>query len=827
LTAQAYEFVGPVEPRQHRLERELFEAGRNRALRGMEKRERDGHADQNPYAQALYRRWLFPLRDRIEAEITTPKAGKYHAHVALLKPLDPASVAFLSVRHVLICALRYTVGDDARAVARSLGTEIYRELVLAQVEHMSPELYWEIVNDIDRRNSKDARYKYRVIRDTANSREIKLPDWGPSEREKVGLWLIEGLRVLGMVEVARITQRRLGGVSERFEMALSDQARSVVENIKDVVEVTLPYHLPCIEQPHDWTRFNRGGYHTEQMRRLLPHCINVPRANRRRLLDLYFQADLSTVMRAINRLQAVRWQVNIDMLNTVRDLSRRRDTDEIVQQADIPKPNKPEWLVDDVDKSAMTPERQAEFKQWKRQMAEWYTERKLRRERSDRFYTATRIADKFKDEPVIHFLYQADFRGRLYAVTTGISPQGSDLQKCLLRFADGKPLDTEDAVKWFKINGANRFGVDKVSFEERLQWVDDNDEAIRAWAHDPLSHSGWDEADSPLQFLAWCKEYAQWRASPANFVSRIPVGLDGSCNGLQHFSAMLRDSVGGRATNLTPADRPNDIYQQVASVVQAKLTALKMDQLTERDSGYASKWIKHGINRKLVKRSVMTLPYGSTRYSCAEFIVGDYLKIGAAPEFSRNEYTGAANFLSYLVWEAIGEVVVAARLAMEWLQKCASTIIKAGESQIRWTTPSSFPVMQVYNSVEVVTVRSLLLGGVRLRVGMTGDDPNVKGHKNGISPNFVHSMDAAHLALVVCECDRQGIDALAMIHDDYGTHAADAQKLFMIIREVFVRMYEQNNPLAWFRAHYDGLPEVPEVGSLDIREVLSSPYFFA
>ena len=39
--------------------------------------------------------------------------------------------------------------------------------------------------------------------------------------------------------------------------------------------------------------------------------------------------------------------------------------------------------------------------------------------------------------------------------------------------------------------------------------------------------------------------------------------MDGSCNGLQNFSAMLRDEVGGKAVNLIPSDKPQDVYMEV------------------------------------------------------------------------------------------------------------------------------------------------------------------------------------------------------------------------------------------------------------------------
>jgi DNA-directed RNA polymerase len=66
-----------------------------------------------------------------------------------------------------------------------------------------------------------------------------------------------------------------------------------------------------------------------------------------------------------------------------------------------------------------------------------------------------------------------------------------------------------------------------------------------------------------------------------------------------------------------------------------------------------------------------------------------------------------------------------------------------------------------------------------------------------------------------------------MIHDDYGTHAADTQRLYELIRENFVRMYETFNPLRDFSNSYSGLPALPKSGDLDLRQVLTSKFFFA
>ncbi|BAP34919.1 RNA polymerase [Ralstonia phage RSJ5] len=818
---------------QVELEREVRQAGRDRARRMMERNEENGRADNNAYANVLYRRYLLPLVDLIrEAKAGSGKAGRRAAHVALLEPLDEATAAFLAVNQTLT-HLMEKGQQPARSVARLIGKSVQHELALSLFAVDQPDLYWEVVHDLDRRHSKSTSHRYNALISSAKKAEVEVPDWGPAGREQLGLWLLEQLRLLGFVEITLLHDKKRFGVGHNSEYVadFTEEARAVMAQVKDLVEVTTPFHLPFIEQPRDWTSFSEGGYHTPEMRAQMPYCVNLARSNRE-ARDFYKEhPEYTAQMRgAINKLQSVPWQVNRDMLAAIKQIALHMDTDEIIKQAEIPKPKPPEWLEEGMDKTNMTGDQLEQFTEWKRLMREWYTDMKLRGTKWGRFYTARRIADKFAEYDSIYFLYQADFRGRLYAITTGLSPQGSDLSKALLRFANGKPLDTSDAVRWFKINIANKFGVDKVPYDDRIKWVDENEQFIVAMGSDCLSHRGWLEADCPLQFLACCMEYAAWvhAGKTQSFLSHIPVGLDGSCNGLQHFSAMLRDEVGGKATNLLPGVKPNDIYGQVAGVTQKRLEGLDPAKLKERDVSICARWIAHGINRSIVKRSVMTLPYGSTRFSSGDYIAKDYLQHGKAVEFSKQEYQSAANFLSFKVWDSIGEVVIAARSAMDWLQRSSLCILRGAhggepQQQIQWDTPSGFRVFQVYDDCDIVTINSKLMGGCRIKVGVFKDSPAMNAHKNGLSPNFVHSMDASHLTICTLACPE--ID-LAMIHDDYGTHAADAQTLFTRIRETFVRMYEENDPLAQFADRYPGLAAVPPRGSLDLRQVLASPYFF-
>lgn len=828
---------------QEILEKDMASFGIRRAENMLTRNEERGSADNNPYAKAIFSRYVMPLAEIIRNELSAKrKPGRLKAHITLLDPLDPERVAFLSVRAALNDLMVGSIGQSERHSGRrlmtSIGKTIHSELLMESFSEIAPELFYTLVNDLSRRLSKSEKHKISVLRLKAKENGVPVPEWGAAAQQQVGAWIMEQLQVLGMIEVDKqvVSAKAAALVRTTISVQMSEDALEYISNIRSIVAETTPYFLPCIEQPRDWVSIMDGGFHTLDMRRLMPFCVKANGA-----WSEVAEGDLSGTFAAINALQRVKWRVNRRMLDTIRNVAKYYDMEEIVSQAESPAPRVPDWLAGDMTAADMTPEQQEEFINWKAAKRIWYTERKIKGTKFGRFFTATAVADKFKDFDQLYFVYFADFRGRLYAQSTGISPQGSDLQKALLEFANGKPLDTEEAVEWFLINGANKFGYDKDTLPNRAKWSMDRRELILSFAEDPVSNRGWQEADKPLQFLAWCFEFADWQANPDTFLSHLPVAMDGSCNGLQNFSAMLRDEIGGKATNLVPVDgTAQDIYQNVADVTHKLLLVSKYletnvyneEDPEEAKAAFKAKqenrfrdiWINHGITRKLVKRSVMTLPYGSTRFSCADFILEDYLKLGMVPELDKSEYRHAATYLSHFVWRAIGDVVVKAREAMEWLQNSTKTILSQSD-HIEWTAPDGFPVIQYYQEQELHRIRTKLAGNTKIRVALATDKPCPRQHRNGIAPNFIHSHDAAHMRMVAVEAARAGMD-LAMIHDDYGTHPQDAAELYRIIREVFLRMYTENEPLEALRAKYDLSPP-PSKGNLDLSLVLVSPYFFS
>lgn len=808
---------------QAEIEERMFYGGVKRIERMMDNAEQKGRAVTNPYAAEILNEYVLPLAAGIKSELNMGRPGIRHAHAVLLGALDADAVAGLAVRHVLNSTLMGQT--DMRTISSGIGRQIHSELVLDQIAEKMPDLYHTLVSDFNRRMSKDERHRMTVFKMQAKAQGLVIIEWPVGARDQVGLYLLGMIEALGIVEIEAPYISK-GKVASRA-VTVHPDIMARINQIKSYLAITMPCYGPCVEAPLDWTTPYDGGFHGVRLRRANPYLVH----HRMSRSDYYRNAQMPVVLKAVNTLQRTAWAVNSEVLDIVLEVGKHFSVgDSIMSLKDDPKPQMPDFVkANEGTPTEEWPEwQQIDFKSWKRRMADWHTRRKTSAISFQRFYSATRDAEFFRKYPAIYFVYFADSRGRLYPMTYGMNPQGSDLQKGLLRFSNGLPLTNASSVMWFCVQGANKWGFDKATLEDRQQWVMDREDLILSFASDPISNKGWTEAGDPVQFLAWCLEFSRWRQSPGTFVSHLPISMDGSCNGLQNLSAMLRDEVGGRATNLTDNVVMEDIYRRVAEATAIRLQAARYDD-PEKES-LRQRWLGHGINRSIVKRSVMTTPYGVTKRAAQDYIVKDYLRTGVATEFDKTEYGKASVLLMEHVWPAIGDVVVKGREAMDWLKACASRILPSlnydGDLAITWTSPSGFPACQSYFETKIHRVNTKLHGDMKIRVLSETDHPDRNRHLNGMAPNFVHSMDAAHLHLTTAAVG-DVIDAVAMIHDDYGTHAANSQFLYETIREQFVRMYEEHDPVAELHALYPDLPAPPSKGGLEIREVLKSRFFFS
>ena len=548
-------------------------------------------------------------------------------------------------------------------------------------------------------------------------------------------------------------------------------------------------------------------------------------------IDEFEQYDLSMEYGCVNALQKTPWKINAYVLETLRAVwDSGEEWKGLPAKYDRALPVYPfgDTKIQDVEDKAAV-------KKFKRDRTKIHTMNNREMSKRIQVERTLQIAEEYAEREKMWYVWQCDFRGRKYPVESFLSPQNADYSKALLEFAESATIVTTEDAKWLAIHGANLFGVDKVSLEDREMWAYFNaDKAIEVCSN-PLESFWWQKADKPWQALAWCKEWAEYSIARANgetYETYLPCASDGTCNGLQHLSAMLRDAEGGRSVNLTPSPVPQDIYRDVAE----KTTELLQ---IEADKGeiLAQQLLTLGIDRKICKRPVMIVPYSGTLHACKSYIkeaLEDKLEDMDYNPFGDDDLFRPSQYLARYVWQSISEVIVAAFEVMDYIKSIARLYAKAGK-QFSWVTPTNLLVRQTYKEKKGRRVHTHISGSmvtVHVKDGIP-DTINVRKAVSSSSPNFVHSLDASALTMTVHEAIKDGITDYAMVHDSFGTHSPNMPLFNLRIRESFAKLYTENDVLynLYLRATEElpdaDVPEPPAKGDLDINEVLVSPYFFS
>ena len=781
------------------------------------------------YGHPLLKRAIEPYSISIEKFLKESKkgyaGGRNNIPARLLNGVNPKKISFIAAKAIID---RITTRNRLTDVAINIGQTIEDELKFTNFKEQFPHLFRKVVNEA----SDSRKVRRRNINAAANRYDKTWNAWSKSEKLHVGLKLID-LFIDATNYANIITRRKNKKKTEKVIIATQDVC-DFIERNEGVASLLEPIYLPMVVPPEPWTGPKGGGYLTHYTR---PQTL-VKTMNRHYLEELEdMTEEMSDVYEAINHIQNTPWTVNPFTLVVFQMIYERGlSVAGLPPREDIPLPPSPLGLHE--NSKELTEDQKVKFKAWKKEATAVYEENvRLKSKRLQASKTKV-IAEKFSQYSRIYFPHTFDFRGRVYPVPMYLNPQGNSLSKGLLMFADGKPLGSEEAAGEFLIHGANCFGFDKASMQERVDWVTEHHKEIMATANSPIDNLWWAKmADDPWCFLAWCNEYKSYVENGLDHVSYIPIQKDGSCSGLQHFSAALRDPIGASAVNLIPSDVPSDIYQTVIDKVIRKVQADTHTQHAE----IAAKWLEFGMTRKTAKRCTMTRVYGSTLFSARSFVQEYITDTTERRKQEDRSYISplkgiefdAAVYLARYVWDAINETVIAAKDGMDYLQICARQLAQQN-LPIIWHTLDGFPVMQNYPNTRARKIKSALGDNiiyltVREEVRNRLDS---RRQANGISPNWTHANDGCHLRMSVNLGAYNGVSHFSVIHDSFGCHAADVPMLNACIRQAFVNLYVDYDPLADFKSQTEqaaniNLPPLPDKGDLDVTVVTDSEFFFA
>jgi DNA-directed RNA polymerase len=429
----------------------------------------------------------------------------------------------------------------------------------------------------------------------------------------------------------------------------------------------------------------------------------------------------------------------------------------------------------------------------------------------------------------------------------------------------------EDYKEYLKDEGLDSISVDKMTMNDRANWTENNYERIKGYVNRkeiPI------KAEKPVVFYACCVEWTDYLNDPTGHISRLPIQIDGSNNGWQHLGAMSKDSKTGSLVGLVPSKIQRDFYVSTAK----ELIKIMPDWFAEKQM--PMKHIRKGIS----KRGSMTRAYSAGEKTMATNMYADCYQEDYTEKYGIS--VDDCNKLSHNLITAINRVCPGPLETMSYLQKLASfeigtytiyrdgkvaskayqkikKIIKElkwkkikseeelislsdaineqsqfesrlvhgnGSNTLRWVTPSGFYVIYENFIQRSIKCKGTINGIGRItHVAFERTEmPNVKGYMSGISPNFVHSMDAAHMAIIIDNWE----GTFTAVHDAFASHASDMDELLRVTKEAFIMMYNKEN-------YYDEIEqtmlsnsesltvEQPSIGELDVSEIRDSDYFFA
>ena len=768
---------------QVKFERDAIRVGLERLRKNTKDLETKTYASATIYGCSSISTLLPLVTQRIEdtnKRIREGYIGKSFKEIhQFLEPIDAGASAAIALKITFDKVFSYKdKGNLLLTVCEAIGQAVEQEAQMQFYEKNCPGLlsvlkknYWH--------NTTGTQQKFVIIRTLIQRYDV--PQWTPwarPNRVKLGGWLLDCIMEASgwfMKEMVQTGKKRDNFIVPTPEFI------EIKDEVMANAELFSPIAYPMLIEPNDWSDKRQGGY-------LLNEVMRGHDMVRRGTSCIQGQ----TPYQFLNKIQKVGYRLNpliVDVAETL--MERGHAVGKFVPIVEIPLPPKPVDIAENYDSR----------KQYRRDAAEVMNINAASFKKSCRTRMTMEAVRMFKDKKEFFIPWSFDYRGRAYPIPAFLTPQCTDFGKSLLKFSE-ETFMTPEAEEWLAFQVATTYGLDKAPIHERISWVQENDAVISAVAQDPIGNlSIWEAADEPWQFLAACDEYYHCVINCDRNYTSLPVATDATCSGLQILAGLCRDARTASLVNVLPGERPADAYAVVA----------------EHAKPNVPESIRPYMDRKTVKRVVMTVPYNAKPHSNRGYI-RDALKEKGV-EVSKDDLTATVK----AVRQAMDEVVPGPMAAMKWIESEVGKAIKRGATHLEWVTPSGFVVNQKLNKKLTERVTLQLLGKVNIKIATEDSDKvDLSHHKNATAPNLIHSLDASLLHLSALRFDAP----ISLIHDSVLCRATDMGTLSSIVREVYMHLFAENSYLENWASQIGAETKPPIIGDLSPESVIESTYFF-
>lgn len=772
--------------RQLQRETEAAEEARHRLQQRRLQANQNAYASSNIEGRKAINKYLDPIAQLITKRLGKLSSGKTGLDAAtVVKHIadgDPHTMALITLKTALD-VLGKDPEPQLQDITTKIGANVQLELRLCYYAVENPELYKQTERFFH--GSTGTGQRATVFKLKFNREGIEWDRWSNEVNHKVGNWLLLCMNdVTGWIQ--RATDRPGGGRKTRSRICYTTEFLQHRDTILAAAEALAFSQWPMLCPPVDWSNDEHGGYLMEQIRQVNPL---IRRSGK---VEGLKQGNIPLAM--LNTLQQQAYRINPEVLKIADSFyDSFKSVGKFIRQPNLLPPPTPG--------EDPTEEQLKEYKRSRREIEDHNAQLSQKNWRTTEVMY---VARKYANEERFYCPASFDYRGRVYFQNTALNPQGTDFDKALLYFSDEGPVDEA----WLSFHLANTAGHDKETMEYRKGWAKQNVSLIDRIASDPIGTvAEWENLAEPWSFIAAALEYKACIIDATKHTSGLPIGIDATCSGLQHLSAMTLCGDTAALVNVTPTDKPADAYRTVAEASKKYM-----------DSKYHD-W----MNRKVTKRPVMTTPYGVTGSSARGYIRDQLIKDGHKEDL--REPGVLSDIVRAIFNNAIPEILPGPIEVMAWLKRTAGQIIDRGDKVIQWTTPSGFVVTQDLKKSRLVRIQTRIMGGARIDIsvgdGFT-DEPDRDHHKSALAPNVVHSFDAALLHLTFAFWDKP----FSVIHDCVLGRSCDMDQMAADIRLHFGEMYKAPVLEDWANQAGVSLPPDLVKNTLDIETVNQSPYFF-
>ena len=766
------------------LERQQISQGLQQLHSNTAKLEDKDYASASVYGVASIEQLLPDVVRRIETTTNRIKEGKlgvaFKEINQYLSGLEAEAAAAISCKVTFDKVFSTKPKSNLlQSVTDAIGQALENECMMRHYEATVPGLmhtlkqnYWH--------KSIGTHQKVVVIRTLMNRYDVDhWKPWGRPNRIRLGSWLLDC--ICESSHWFMRTTKREGKRQYNF-IEPTPEFLQIKDAVMSSAELFSPIAWPMLVEPNDWSNEQQGGYLLNEI--MKGHDM-VRRGD-----STCIQGE--TPIQFLNRIQKVAYTLNPFIVDVAETLMERQiAVGKFIPVVEVPLPPKPVDIAENYESR----------KDYRRRAAEAMNINAHAFQRSCRTRMTMNAVKIFRDKKKFYLPWSLDYRGRAYPIPAFLTPQCTDFGKSLIRFYEQSYV-TPEAEGWLAFQVATTYGLDKATLSERLEWVTNNQSLIERVAKDPIGcMSDWECADEPWQFLAAAEEYYATVIACTRQHTSLMVATDATCSGLQVLAGLARDESTARLVNVVPSNKPQDAYKVVAETAKPHVP----------DS------VKPHMDRKTVKRVVMTVPYNAKPFSNRGYI-RDALKEKGV-EIDKEDLTATVK----AVRDAMDEVVPGPMKVMKWIEKEVAAAIDRGEQELRWVTPSGFVVTQRLMKRKTQEIKLILLGRCKIAVA-TDEEAKVDRahHKNATAPNLIHSLDSSLLHLSALRFNAP----LALIHDSVLCRATDMSILSNVVRETYMFLFAEHDYLTCFAQQIGAKTEPPIIGDLEPSRVIKSTYFF-